>query len=163
MNHWLSEEKWSDYLDGAVSEAERLSIQLHLHSCAGCRETVDLMRAVDAVMISAGASLRESVPVSASDVSSAKEKALGRLGDSDVPLRVSSLFFLLAPMCGVETSTRAIRTAVCRVSTESPRLLEERLWPGFVQHLHAIVATLCGDPAAQLILERGMRLQQEAA
>ena len=121
------------------------------------------MRAVDRNLLSAGASLRASVRVDSAAIFAAKEKALARLGNQSLSLRLGSLYLLLAPMCGVETSTRAICAAAHRVSADSPRLLEERSWPGFVEHLHSIVATLCGEPAAQLVRERGMRLQQEAA
>jgi hypothetical protein len=121
------------------------------------------MQGVDQALIAGAAALRFSVTVDAAAIRLAKEKALANLDNHALSLRLGSLHLLLAPMCGEETSTRAICAAAQRVSADSPRSLEERLWPGFVEHLHAIVAMLCGEPAAQLVWERGMRLQQEAA
>jgi hypothetical protein len=164
MNHPIAEEEWFAYLEGAMPESNRARLERHMHSCPTCQETGDLLRAVDDAMISIGASLRQSVIVSHSAIAEAKHAALTRLGgDSSMPLRLGSLYLLLAPMCGMGTSTRAIRAAAHRVSARSPQLLEERMWPGFVGHLHVIVAALCGEPAARLVSERGMSLQQEAA
>jgi len=163
VKHRMTEEDWFAYLDDSTSAPERLRIEKHLHSCLSCRETLELMRAVDGALLSAAAGLRSRVTVSSAAIAEAREKALARLGDHSLSLRLGSLYLLLAPMCGVETSSRAMRAAAQRVSAASPRLLEERLWPSFVEHLHSIVATLCGEPSARLVLERGMRLQQEAA
>jgi len=158
----MNEENWFAYLDN-VASAEDSTIAAHLKSCSACRETVELMRSVDQALLDSSATLRAGVPVGNPAIAAAKEKALARLGSHSLSLRLGSLYLLLAPMCGVETSTRAICAAAYRVSAGSPRLLEDRSWLGFVEHLHSIVATLCGEPAAQLVRERGMRLQQEAA
>jgi hypothetical protein len=163
MKHPISEHERFDYLDGALSDSKRASMDEHLLSCTDCRNSAELMRAVDEALIEAGASLRRTLLVRASDTRIAKQKVFAKLGDSSIPIRLGSLYLLMAPMCGEETSTRAIRAAARNVYAVSPRQLEDRLWPGFVEHLHAIVATLCGEPAAQLILKRGMSLQQEAA
>jgi anti-sigma factor RsiW len=163
VKHQMNEEDWFAYLDDLTSAKESSSIATHLQSCATCRETVELMHAVDKTLLHAGARLRKTVPVPSAAISAAKEKALARLGNHTLSLRLGSLYLLLAPMCGMETSTRAICAAAHRVSADSPQFLEERSWPGFVEHLHTIVATLCGEPAAELVRERGLRLQQEAA
>ncbi|HEY3742257.1 MAG TPA: zf-HC2 domain-containing protein [Bryobacteraceae bacterium] len=164
MKHPISDSDWIAYLeDGALPDSERKRIERHLHSCDACRETAELMRAVDDALVSAGASLRSAVPVTPAAIAIARQKTLARLG-ADLPLRLGNLYWLLVPMCGNETSARAILIASNRVSADSPWRLEERLWPGFVRHLRTIVATLCGEPAAQLVWERGMSLhQQEAA
>ena len=163
MKHATTEEDWFAYLDNVSSEAEHPLIAAHVQSCAACRETVELMRTVDRTLFAAAADLRASVLLKSAALSAAKASTLSRLGNQSLSMRLGSLYLLLAPMCGVETSTRAICAAAQRVSAESPRLLEERAWPGFVEHLHAIVATLCGEPAAQLIRERALTIQQEAA
>jgi anti-sigma factor RsiW len=163
VKHPMAAEEWFAYLDDSTSELERLRVEKHLQSCVGCRESVELLREVDYALLSAGARLRATVEVNTSAMSTAKEKVLARLGNRALSLRLGSLYLLLAPMCGMETSTRAIRAAAQRVSAGSPRSLEEHYWSVFVEHLHAIVATLCGDPAAQLVRERGLSLQQEAA
>jgi hypothetical protein len=163
MKHPMTEDDWFHYLDDLAPEPDQLRIKRHLRTCARCRETAELMRAVEEALISTGAQLRDTVTLGTAAIAAAKDTALARLDDSSIPLRIGSLHLLLAPMCGVETSTRAIRAAAHRVSASSPGRLEERLWPGFVEHLHVIVATLCGEPAAQLVWERGMSLQQEAA
>jgi anti-sigma factor RsiW len=159
----MKAQDWFAYLDDFASQNENSPVAKHLQSCCTCRETVERMRSVDTSLLRAAASLRASVRVSSYAVSTAKEKALACLGNQALSLRLGSLYLLLAPMCGVETSTRAICAAAHRVSAGSPQLLEERSWPGFVEHLHTIVATLCGEPAAQLVRERALRLQQEAA
>jgi anti-sigma factor RsiW len=163
VKHPMAAEEWFAYLDDLTSEAERLRIEKHLQSCPGCRESVDLLRDVDQAWLSAGARLRAAVHVNSSAMAAAKEKALARLGNHSLSLRLGSLYLLLAPMCGMETSTRAMRAAAQRVSADSPRSLEERSWSVFVEHLHVIVATLCGEPAAQLVRERGLSLEREAA
>jgi hypothetical protein len=163
MNHPIDREEWFAYLEGSVPESGRTRIEHHLRSCPSCNETAELMRTVEDAMTLVGASLRETVTVSDASIAAAKYSALRRLGDRSMPIRLGSLYLLLAPMCGMETSTRAIRAAAHRVSAASPQFLEDRMWPGFVEQLHVIVATLCGEPAAQLVWERGMSLRGEAA
>ncbi len=163
MKHLTTEEDWFAYLDNQTSEAELSPVSAHLQSCVTCRDTVELMRTVDKSLLQAGARLRASVRISGGAIATAKEKTLSRIGNQYLSVCLGSLHLLLAPMCGVETSTRALRAAAHRVSANSPRLLDEQVWPGFVEHLHAIVATLCGEPAAQLVRQRALSLQQEAA
>ena len=163
MKHLTTEEDWFAYLDDNASENGNSPIARHLQSCPTCRETVLLMRTVDRMLLRASDNVRATVQVSSASVAAAKEKALARLGNHSLSLRLGSLYLLLAPMCGVETSTRAICAAAQRVSADSPQFLEEGAWPSFIENLHTIIATLCGDPAASLVRERGMRLQQEAA
>ncbi len=163
MKHPTTEEDWFAYLDNVNSEAEHPLIAAHVESCAECQEAVELMRSVDRTLLAAAAALRANVLLKSAAISAAKASALSRLGNQSLSMRLGSLYLLLAPMCGVQTSTRAICAAAQRVSADSPRLLEERAWPGFVEHLHAIVAALCGEPAAQLVRERALSVQREAA
>jgi predicted anti-sigma-YlaC factor YlaD len=46
MNHEDIKDRLNDYVDGALSEAERLDIEEHLVSCSECRQIVDETRAL---------------------------------------------------------------------------------------------------------------------
>ena len=163
MKHRMTNEEWTNYLDGLASAGEQTRIEAHLSACPECHDFVARSRAVERLMKSSAARLRIAHDLRPAQITAAQRRTMMRINDgSCVSVRIGALHLLLAPMCGVRTSTRAIRAAALSVSASSPRLLTEKLWPGFLNQLHLIVTSLCGEPAAQLIRQRGMSLDQGA-
>jgi predicted anti-sigma-YlaC factor YlaD len=156
MQHGLTDEDWGSYLEGFATPHEQARMDAHLLLCSECRDFAEQMRAVEVLMKSSARRLRSSVVLDASQIAAARDRVLPRMETSCVSMRVGTLHLLLAPMCGVKTSVRVIRAAALNVSAASPRLLTDKLWPGFLEQLQLIVASLCGEPAARLIRDRGM-------
>lgn len=162
MKHRMTNEEWTNYLDGLTTAEEEARIETHFSACPECHDFVARSQAVERLMKSSAARVRAVNELRPAQIAAAQEKTMARINDGCVSARIGALHLLLAPMCGVRTSTRAIRAAALGVSASSPRLLTDKLWPGFLNQLHRIVTSLCGEPAAQLIWQRGMSVDQGA-
>jgi anti-sigma factor RsiW len=160
MKHGMTQQEWASYLDGLTTTGQKARMEAHLSACAECRDFVERLRAVEAAIRAAAVRGRAGVALSPEQIAAARERTLARIDEGCVSIRIGALHLLLAPMCGVKTSTRAIRAAALHVSAASPRSLTEKLWPGFLNQLHGIVASLCGEPAARLVWQRGMNFER---
>lgn len=163
MTHGLSRDEWIDYLDGGCTPEQRKGIEAHLMVCSDCRELAACFGTVDTTLQWFAQRLREDAAVQSEEIAAALRKTLERTGDRGVSAKIGMLYFLLASMCGEKVSGRVIRSAAHRAVTASSYSLKGELWPGFLDHLHSIVAPLCGEPAATLIRTRGMDLERGTA
>jgi anti-sigma factor RsiW len=157
MRHEIIPELWEDYLEGALTRAERGRVEAHLHDCAACR-------ALAAQLTDCAARLRETAARfdampsgGAKKLDSAWESMLVRINADDTPVqqRLDELEAAMALLCGSHTATRALHAAAAESPARSLTRLTRENWEPFLQSLLAIARALCGRTGARLILESG--------
>jgi predicted anti-sigma-YlaC factor YlaD len=163
MKHGTSEQEWIDSLDGVASSKTQARIEAHLTACVECRRFLDNLLAVDALMEEKTLHIRQRIIITRERITAARNKIITSLENDCVSTKLEVLRWMLAPMCGTTTANRAIGAAAQRVAASSPKALTEKLWPCFVEHLRSILAPLCGEPAAHLIWECGVKSSRSLA
>jgi anti-sigma factor RsiW len=163
MRHGITEQDWLEYLDGRAAPEERLRLEGHLRACLDCQNFVERLEAVDATMRSAALELQSRLTVTPDEITAARERTVAIASDRCVSVRIGILYLLLVPLCGEEMSGRAIRRAARCAVAASAHSTNGQLWNRFLDHLHEIIAPLCGEPVAGLIRTRGMNLERGAA
>lgn len=157
MRHEITPELWEDYLEGALTAAERSRIEAHLRDCLACRTLA-------AQLTHCAASLREiagrfdATPIASPEkLDSAWQSMLVRISTDDPPVqqRLDELEAAMAVLCGSHTAARALHAAAAESPARSLTRLTRENWEPFLQSLLAIVRALCGRTGARLIMESG--------
>ena len=89
----MTEDEWFAYLDNPATAPAGLKVETHLENCPCCRETLAVMREVERALTSSAAHLRADVKVSPAAILAAKQKALARLGDHSLSIRLERFVF----------------------------------------------------------------------
>lgn len=157
MQHGITPELWEDYLEGALTRAERSQIETHLNECVECREFMAQMAQCATRLHNAGSWFDAATPVSEEKLDTAWQAMLARIRADDplVQQRLDELEAVMAVLCGSHTAARALQAAAAESPARSLARLTHENWEPFLQSLLAIARALCGRTGARLILESG--------
>jgi len=157
MQHEITPELWEDYLEGALSTAERRRIETHLRACVACGELAAQLTNCTARLHEAGGMFDVAPLVSAEKLDAAWQAVLVRLKAADTPVqqRLDELEAAMAALCGAHTAVRALQAAAAKSPARSLTRLTRENWEPFLHSLFAIARALCGRTGARLILESG--------
>ena len=162
MAHGISDQDWSDYLDGCATPELRSRIESHITACMSCWEFNQQMSLVTVSLNEAGQEARELLTVEDRRLHRLMRSAFARLRDereipwrSRVEGRLNTLETVLAPFCGIQAAVQALQTAARNSPARSLDGVSDVNWEPFLDRLTDIAATLCGDTFASLVRERG--------
>src|SRR6476619_6394085 len=101
MQHEITPELWEDYLEGALSAAERSRIETHLRACVACGELAAQLTNCTARLHEAGGMFEAAPLVSAEKLDAAWQAVLVRLKAADTPVqqRLEELEAAMAALC----------------------------------------------------------------
>ena len=162
MTHGISDQEWSDYLDGLASPELRRRIESHITACISCWEFNQRMSLVTMSLEEAGQEARELLTLEDRRLHHLMRGTFTRLraeggipGRAQVEVRLNTLETVLAPFCGIQAAVQALQTAARESPARSLDRVSDVNWEPFLDRLTDIAATLCGDTFAILVRERG--------
>ncbi len=165
MTHLFSEEEWIDYVEGRIADETRDRIEAHLIGCLSCWEFYERMANATRALRKGGAGMRAALALPDRRLAAglrgvfAKinevEEAKGEQPRHAIQRRLDALEAVMAPMCGSQTATRALRAAARVSHARSLERVTEDNWPSFLASLKAITAVMCGETGARLVWESG--------
>ena len=154
MNCVISDTEWTDYLDQTLSTRERQKIDAHLRICAPCRTELDILRRVDQRLRIECGLIRQSTHVS----DESRERVLAALRDTaptGTHERLWRVRWVLALLCGSNTSARIIQAAESHAGVPSNVRPSEQKWQSFLGRLSFLTTEICGSYAGELIMAVG--------
>ena len=165
MNHKYSQQEWIDYLEGDLAPRQREEMDQHLQACDKCSRFYQNMLEVEGKLRFAAQRQRESLRISEARARQAADACIlqmpktGTQVSPAVRRKLTTLENFMSPICGSETTARAMHVAAHRTSVASPEVIGEVLWEDFLENLSSVAGMLCGEPAANLILQVGSLAQ----
>lgn len=159
--HGLTDQEWIDYFDGVMEPEARDRLEAHLIGCELCWEFHDRMARTGERLRAAAERTRESLPFGDAQLHQALGSALGRLRGgaarppASVRARLDDLTAVMAPMCGVQTTSQALRAAALSSPARSLDAVTSDNWEPFLASLTSIAAVMCGETGAHLVWESG--------
>ena len=162
MNHGISDDQWTSYLDGELEHRDQ--IEAHLIGCQPCWEFNERMQRTEARLGIAGEAVRHQYPLSDNVLHRSLQRVLARIWRhkeseieqaEEVRARLDSLKEVLAPMCGSGTASRALVAAAMGSPAKSLELVSEENWDPFLANLKSIAVVMCGETGAHLVWESG--------
>ena len=165
MTHLFSEEQWNDYIEGRIDDETRDRIEAHIIGCLSCWEFHERMANATRALVVCGAGLRAAFALQDRRLNAGMRAVFAKINESeaakhDQPLRaiqqrLDALAAVMAPMCGSQTATKALRAAAQVSPACSLDRVTEDNWPSFLTSLKTIAAVMCGETGARLVWERG--------
>lgn len=157
--HGLTDQDWIDYFDAAMGPEARDRLEAHMIGCELCWEFHDRMVRTRERLHASAERAREGVPLEDSEVNRALVATLGRLRgaapSTAVRARLEDLTAVMAPMCGVQTTSNALRAAALSSPARSLDAVNSDNWEPFLTSLTSIAAVMCGETGAHLVWESG--------
>src|SRR5882672_8142614 len=150
MTHLFSEEEWNDYLEEQIDDETRDRFEAHLIGCLSCWKFYERMANATQALRVSGAGLR-SVFAKIDEAEGAKRDQPRRV----IQQRLDALAAVMAPMCGSQTATKALRAAAQVSHARSLERVTEDNWTSFLMSLKPIAAVMCGETGARLVWESG--------
>lgn len=167
MKDTFSRQQWVEFTCGVAPLELKFAMDDHIGRCRECSAISRRFEDIERELMEAVGILRESVPELEWSGERAyelwrKERPVAEPGPAlNLSQRIVRLQLFLAPICGFGTAQRAMLAAAGRSTVDSIEVLTELEWPGFVQHLSAIVGALCGEPAGWLLWQIGQPISVE--
>ena len=165
MTHLFSEEEWTDYIEGRIDDERRDRIEAHLIGCLSCWEFYERMATATRALVASGAGMRAAFALQDRRLNAGLRAVFAKISEAeaakrDQPLRaiqqkLDALAAVMAPMCGSQTATKALRAAAQGSPACSLELVTEDNWASFLMSLKTIAAVMCGETGARLVWERG--------
>src|SRR5262249_20270397 len=165
MTHLFSEEEWNDYIEGRTDNEARDRIQAHLTGCLSCWEFHERMATATRALVASGAGMRAVFALQDRRLNAGLRAVFAKINEAeaaerDRPLRaiqqrLDALAAVMAPMCGSQTATKALRAAAQVSPACSLESVTEDNWTSFLSSLKTIAAVMCGETGARLVWESG--------
>jgi anti-sigma factor RsiW len=165
MTHLFSEEEWTDYIDGGLDDEARDRIEAHLFGCLSCWEFYERMANATRALGASGAGMRAAFALQDRRLNAGLRAVFAKINEAEAskrerPLRaiqqrLDALAAVMAPMCGSQTATKALRAAAQVSPARSLERVTEDNWTSFLTSLKTIAAVMCGETGARLVWERG--------
>jgi predicted anti-sigma-YlaC factor YlaD len=165
MMHGISERAWIQYLDQQLEASERGRIDVHMVSCAECREFCRRMGRADELLHRLADERAERFPLQNEQLHINLAKVLARILDVEaregalsrpaIAQRIEYLEELLAAMCGEWTAVNALRVAAHSTLAGAHVQVTQDNWMAFLKKLTSITSVFCGDAGARLMWEYG--------
>jgi Putative zinc-finger len=165
MTHLFSEEEWTDYIEGRIDDESRDRIEAHLIGCLSCWEFNERMSTATRALVASGAGMRAAFALQDRRLNAGLRAVFAKINEAEAvkrerPLRaiqqrLDALAAVMAPMCGSQTATKALRAAAQVSPARSLERVTEDNWPSFLTSLKTIAAVMCGETGARLVWERG--------
>jgi anti-sigma factor RsiW len=171
MRHGLSEQKWIEFLDGALRADEAAEIRAHLRGCTSCRQLAAELARWRELLAEEGRRLRAALAGPEAEPDAMLRRTLARIRHSGAPYRADGrwtltealavLRFLMEPICGPGTVRAVVDHAVAR-SAATGRPLTWNDWGRFVGNLSETTSSVCGSAVGRLVERAGLCLAPEA-
>ncbi|HXG31785.1 MAG TPA: zf-HC2 domain-containing protein [Bryobacteraceae bacterium] len=171
MRHGISEQKWVEFLDGALRADEAAAIRAHLRDCPACRQLASELSRWRELLAEEGRRLRAALGGPEADLDAMLRRCLARIRRSGTPERADArwtltealavLRFLMEPFCGPGTVRAVVDRAVAR-SAATGRMLTWNDWGRFVGNLSETTSAVCGSAVGRLVERAGLSLAPEA-
>jgi hypothetical protein len=165
MTHLFSEEEWNDYIEGRTDNEARDRIEAHLIGCLSCWEFHERMATATRALVASGAGMRAVFALQDRRLNAGLRAVFAKINEAeaaerDRPLRaiqqrLDALAAVMAPMCGSQTATKALRAAAQVSPACSLERVTEDNWTSFLASLKTIAAVMCGETGARLVWESG--------
>ena len=165
MTHLFSEEEWNDYIEGRIDDEARDRIEAHIIGCLSCWEFYERMATATRALVASGAGMRAVFALQDRRLNAGLRAVFAKINEAesakrDRPLRaiqqrLDALAAVMAPMCGSQTATKALRAAAQVSPARSLERVTDDNWASFLTSLKTIAAVMCGETGARLVWERG--------
>jgi anti-sigma factor RsiW len=165
MTHLFSEEEWNDYIEGEGDDETRDRFEAHLIGCLSCWKFYERMaKATQALRVN-GAGMRAVFALQDRHLSAGLRGVFAKIDEAEaakrdqprriIQQRLEALAAVMAPMCGSQTATNALRAAAKVSHARSLERVTEDNWTSFLTSLKRIADVMCGETGARLVWERG--------
>jgi hypothetical protein len=165
MTHLFSEQEWNDYIEGQIDDETRDRIEAHLIGCLGCWEFYERMATATRALRASGAGMRAIFALQDRRLRAGLRAVFAKIDEAEaaerdrprraIQQRLDALAAVMAPMCGSQTATNALRAAAQVSPARSLELVTEDNWTPFLTSLKSISAVMCGETGARLVWESG--------
>ena|SRR5437899_1986630 len=165
MTHLFSEEEWNDYIEGDVDDETRDRFEAHLIGCLSCWKFYERMANATEALRTSGAGMRAIFALQDRQLSAGLRGVFAKIDEAEsaereeprrlIQQRLDTLAAVMAPMCGSQTATRALRAAARVSRARSLESVTEDNWTSFLTSLKPIAAVMCGETGARLVWESG--------
>jgi Putative zinc-finger len=165
MTHLFSEEEWNDYIEGEVDDETRDRFEAHLIGCLSCWKFYQRMANATQALRVNGAGMRAVFALQDRQLSSGLRGVFAKLDEAEaakrdqprrqIQQRLDTLAAVMAPMCGSQTATKALRAAAKVSPARSLERVTEDNWTSFLTSLKPIADVMCGETGARLVWESG--------
>jgi hypothetical protein len=165
MTHLFSEEEWNDYIEGEVDDETRDRFEAHLIGCLSCWKFYQRMaNATEALRVN-GAGMRSVFALQDRQLSAGLRAVFAKIDEAEaaerdqprhvIQQRLDALAAVMAPMCGSQTATNALRAAARVSHARTLDRVTEDNWTSFLTSLKPIADVMCGETGARLVWESG--------
>jgi len=165
MTHLFSEEEWTDYIEERIDDERRDRIEAHLIGCLSCWEFYERMATATRALVASGVGMRAAFALQDRRLNAGLRAVFAKINEAEAakrerPLRaiqqrLDALAAVMAPMCGSQTATKALRAAAQVSPARSLERVTDDNWASFLTSLKTIAAVMCGETGARLVWERG--------
>jgi anti-sigma factor RsiW len=165
MTHIFSEEEWNDYIEGEVDDETRDRFEAHLIGCLSCWKFYQRMTNATQALRVSGAGMRAVFALQDRQLSSGLRAVFAKIDETEaarrdrprrmIQQRLDALAAVMAPMCGSQTATKALRAAAQVSPARSLERVTEDNWTSFLTSLKPIADVMCGETGARLVWESG--------
>jgi anti-sigma factor RsiW len=171
MRHGISEQKWVEFLDGALGADEAAEMRAHLRGCPTCGQLAGELSRWRELLAEEGRQLRAALERPETEWQAMLRRSLARIRRSGaregaearwtLTEALAVLRFLMEPICGPGTVRAVVDCAVAR-SAAVGRPLTWNDWGRFVGNLSETTSSVCGSAVGRLIERAGLCLAPEA-
>jgi hypothetical protein len=165
MKHPFSEEEWNDYIEGQIDDEMRDRFEAHLIGCLSCWKFYGRMANATQALRVSGAGMRAVFALQDRQLSAGLRGVFAKIDEAEAAKRdqprraiqrkLEALAAVMAPMCGSQTATKALRAAAQVSPARSIESVTEDNWTSFLTSLKPIAAVMCGETGARLVWESG--------
>ncbi|HZF39176.1 MAG TPA: zf-HC2 domain-containing protein [Blastocatellia bacterium] len=165
MTHLFSEEEWNDYLEEQIDDETRDRFEAHLIGCLSCWKFYERMANATQALRVSGAGMRSVFALQDRQLSAGLRGVFAKIDEAEgakrdqprrvIQQRLDALAAVMAPMCGSQTATKALRAAAQVSHARSLERVTEDNWTSFLMSLKPIAAVMCGETGARLVWESG--------
>ncbi|HQR35098.1 MAG TPA: hypothetical protein PLK30_20340 [Blastocatellia bacterium] len=165
MIHGFTEKDWNDYVEGLTDDQTRDRIEAHLIGCFSCWEMYEQMAETTTALRSSGDILRGIFALQDQQLHDGLRAVFARIKEEtpvdsaahsrEVRARLNFLEAVLAPMCGSQTASKALRAAALTTSASTPDFVTIENWEPFLERLTSFATVMCGETGANLVRASG--------
>ncbi len=165
MIHGFTEKDWNDYVEGVADHQTRDRIEAHLIGCFSCWELHEQMSQATGALRSSGEILRGVFALQDQQLHNGLRAVFARIKQEtpfdsesqshEVQARLNFLEAVLAPMCGAQTASKALRAAAHATSADKLNFVTTENWEPFLERLTSFATVMCGDTGANLVRVSG--------
>ena len=164
--HGISQAEWIAYIDGGMAAPDRACIDAHLQQCADCLRIAEELSMSDRVLAEQADRFLRGLELAPADAARIVSAGMDRIRSAPEAIgmeaRLGELRSDLNRICGSAIGDISMKKAAYDAANLSVDALTELHWEGFVSHLSAHVASLCGCAVGSLIARTGGQLGMEA-